>query len=197
MSRTVIIDPAHDGRCFLSPVIPEYVEGVRMWLLGEKICKNLISYDVKGILTRADVDCSPNSIERCMSAVKNNADLIVSLHSSGSKIETMKGTKCYYPISCPQMVSFADEIGNAVAKMMDHPFRGSFTRTQPDNCSKDYYDIMRNAKVAGCCKVLIIKHGFHTNLADALWLMDNDNLDELAKVQAKEIALYVHSLPKK
>ena len=56
--------------------------------------------------------------------------------------------------------------------------------------SGEYYGVLRGAREAGLTYYYIIEHSFHTNHNATLWLMNDNNLRELAKREADLIASY-------
>ena len=54
----------------------------------------------------------------------------------------------------------------------------------------EYYGVLRGASNVGCPLYYIIEHSFHTNERAAKWLLDEENLARLARVEAAVIAIY-------
>ena len=53
----------------------------------------------------------------------------------------------------------------------------------------DYYGVLHGAHAIGTCAI-ILEHSFHTNTRAAKWLLEDSNLEKLAKEEAKVIANY-------
>ena len=60
----------------------------------------------------------------------------------------------------------------------------------------DYYGVLRGATAVGT-PGLILEHSFHTNTKIARWLLEEGNLDRLAKAEADTIALYYNIIDQK
>ena len=57
------------------------------------------------------------------------------------------------------------------------------------NGGTDYYGVLRGAAAVGTPGILL-EHGFHTNLRDTNWLMNDENLRRMAAEEAETIAAY-------
>jgi hypothetical protein len=53
----------------------------------------------------------------------------------------------------------------------------------------NYYGVLHGARMVGV-PALILEHSFHTNTRATKWLLDEKNLDKLAKAEAEAIAKY-------
>ena len=91
----------------------------------------------------------------------------------------------------------ADRLGKAVSEIMGHYFRGSKTREYPNKPGVDYYGVIRNAAQSGCTCAMLIEHGFHTHIADAEFLLKDENLQKIAEKEAEIIAEYFGVVPEK
>lgn len=183
---TILIDPGHDAWTNRSPICSEYVEGIQMWKLAQHLIRELYYYGVKGICSRPDIVDAPTHLQRAEVARREDCRLVLSLHSNAAD-PTITGTELFYSLAAPEMKVLCDRLGGEIAKLMGHHFRGSKTRAYSEGSNVDYYAILRHCLARGCQNACIIEHGFHTNLKDAQWLMEDRNLHSLAETYAQVI----------
>lgn len=193
----IAIDPGHGRYDNRSPNNPLYVEGTQMWHLGVYLEKELVKYGAEVITTRPTIDENPTLAERGEIAGENKCDLLISLHSNapaprddGTYDEGVTGTVLYYPLGTPELKALSDSLGERVSGLMGHYFRGSFTKSYPNAPKLDYFGVIRNSVAYGCKSAIILEHGFHTNLKDSEFLLDDVNLKALAEAEAEVIASY-------
>jgi len=193
----VTLDPGHGRYDNRSPNNHLYVEGTQMWHLAVYLEKALTRYGIEVVTTRPNIDENPTLEERGAIAGESKSDLLISLHSNspalsldGTYDKSVTGTVVFYPLGAPEIKSLADSLGGKVSALMGHYYRGSFTKTYPNSPKLDYYGVIRNAVAYGCRNAIIIEHGFHTNLSDSEFLLDDENLKALAEAEAKIIAEY-------
>ena len=161
-----------------------------MWRLAEFLMVALEEYGFQVTTTRPDITDNPELWER--GAAAKGSAMFISLHSNapGSAADTATtGTVVYYSLTNPYSKPLADQLGNAVAALMGHQFRGSFTKQYSDEQPNlDYFAVIRASAAAGCKNAVLIEHGFHTNPKDAAFLANDAGLKKLATAEAKIIA---------
>ena len=182
----VCLDAGHYGKYNAYSVGGGY-ESQQMWKLHLLLKDALEEYGIKVITTRANQRTDLDLYERGRKA--KGCDLFISLHSNAASAESVNYVVCMHQIDddCGAMdaksKNFAVLLANCVAKVM-----GARAQTWSTKGNRgDYYGVLRGAhsvKVAG----VIIEHGFHTNKAQADWLMKDANLAKLAKAEAATIA---------
>jgi hypothetical protein len=90
-----------------------------------------------------------------------------------------------------QSKALAKKLADCVGKVMGTEAKTWSTKSSSDRDGNgykdDYYGVLRGAHSVGAAGV-IIEHGFHTNKAQAAWLLNAENLDKLAKAEAAVIA---------
>ncbi len=185
---TVTLDAGHFGKTNRSPVTKEYYESERMWLLSQYLKEQLMSLGCRVRMTRKIQTGDLAVYER--GRLASGTDLFISLHSDACGDET---------VSRLTVFSAFDDKNNAsvLARML----AGEAARTMNikkyvvkhkvnSKGNNEYYGVMRGARNAGCPLYYIIEHGFHTNARDSRWLMDDKNLLELARTEARTIMLY-------
>lgn len=197
MRAKITLDPGHGRYGNVSSNNPKYIEGVQMWKLSGKLKVALEKYDFEVVTTRPKISDDPTVYDRGLTAGENDSDMFLSLHSNapgmsadGTYNKDVTGSVVYYSITRPENKTLADKLGNKVSEIMGHYYRGSLTREYPNKPDVDYYGVLRSAAQSGCKCAMIIEHGFHTNLADSNFLLDDGNLQKLAEAEAAIIAEY-------
>jgi len=201
MALTVVLDPGHGKGSNHSPYVSNYYEGNQMFYLGQKLKAELEKKGFNVLITREKITDNPDLAERGSLAGRNGASLFLSLHSNAPGEATAEDGTKYYPESCTGTVVYysmtrsenkelSDELGKKVSEVMGHYFRGSKTREYPNKPGVDYYGVIRNAAQSGCSCAMLIEHGFHTHIADAEFLLKDENLQKLAEEEAKIISDY-------
>lgn len=194
----ITIDAGHGYNANKSPVNSEYYEGTRMWYLGNMLASALEEYGFETVMTRPNINDNPPVYDRGKMAGENGSDLFISLHSNaigksanGEYDTSISGTTCYRSLANEAGDKLGDDIGETVAALMGHKFRGTKTKkyssSKPDT---DYYGVLRGAAQNGCTLALIVEHGFHTNPDDVEFLLDDDNLQAIADAEAAIIGAY-------
>lgn len=193
----ITLDPGHGRYDNRSPNNPLYVEGTQMWHLAVYLEKALARYGIEVVITRPNINENPTLEERGEIAGESESDLLLSLHSNAPKKSedgtfdaSVTGTVAFYPLGAPGIKSLADTLGKKVSELMGHYHRGSFAQSYPNSPNLDYYAVIRNAVAYGCRNAIILEHGFHTNLSDSNFLLNDENLKALAEAEAKIVAEY-------
>lgn len=195
--KTITLDPGHGQYGNQSPNNTKYIEGTQMWHLANKLKAALEAYGFEVVTTRPKISDDPALVARGSTAGKNGSCMFLSLHSNapgpnadGTYSKTVTGTTVYYSLTREENKTLADALGNKVAEIMGHHYRGGKTRQYPDKPGVDYYGVLRGAAQSGCTCALIVEHGFHTNVKDSNFLLDDANLQKLAEAEAAVIAEY-------
>lgn len=198
MPIRIMLDPGHAGSYYnASPVVDGYFESDRMWVLTYKLKRELEAFGFEVGLTRTDKNADPELTARGIKA--KGYDLFISMHSNAAASEEP---------NAPWMIHFRDdtkvaidEKSEAVARVLGPVISEVMAVSAPyyytkgvdfdrdgNGCYDDeYYGVLFGAKsveVPG----IIIEHSFHTNRRAAEWLMKDENLDRLAKAEAKALA---------
>ena len=182
----VCLDAGHYGK-YNAYAVGGGWESQQMWKLHLLLKAHLEKYGIKVITTRANQRTDLDLYERGRKA--KDADLFVSLHSNADTKEDTQYVVAMYQVddNCGKM----DEASKEVAKLLADcvgKIMGAKAQTWSTKGNRgDYYGVLRGShsvKVPG----VIIEHGFHTNKAQADWLMQDKNLEKLAKAEAETIA---------
>jgi len=193
-----MLDPGHAGSFYnASPSVEGYYESNMTWSLAGKLKAHLESYGFEVFLTRSRKDEDVELTERGRRA--RGCDLLLSLHSNAASNEIADAPWLIHLL--PDAKTDVDErslaaakaLGEVISKVMglSAPFyytRGvDFDRDSNGYLDDEYYGVLFGAKSVGVPAV-IAEHGFHTHPATARWLMDEDNLDALARAEAEALA---------
>ena len=208
MALKICLDPGHGKNANHSPYVKEYYEGNQMFYLGHKLKAELEKRGFEVLITREKLTDDPSLSDRGSKAGKNGCCMFLSLHSNAPGQATAEDGTKYYPENCTGTVTYysmtraenkdlADRLGKAVSEIMGHYFRGSKTREYPNKPGVDYYGVIRNAAQSGCTCAMLIEHGFHTHIADAEFLLKDENLQKIAEKEAEIIAEYFGVVPEK
>lgn len=183
----ICLDAGHYGKYNQSPANKAYYEAEMNWKLHNLLKKYLKQKGFEVIQTRSNqaTDLALTSRGR----LARGCDLFLSIHSNavGSGVnETID-----YPVAYVSISGKADDIGLKLARcvesVMDTDQKARIEHKKGSN--GDYYGVLRGAAAAGVPGV-ILEHSFHTNTRMTNWLLDDGNLDKLAKAEADVIADY-------
>ena len=180
----ICLDAGHFGKYNPSPIVKGYYEAEMAWKLHLLLKTELESYGCEVITTRADQTKDLEVSKRGRAA--QGCDLFLSIHSNA----TANGaTSPDYPIVYGQISGVADvlaeKLANRIAEVMQTKQSGRVGHRKGNN--GDYYGVLRGSAAVGV-PGLLIEHSFHTNERSAKWLMDEENLRQLAKAEAEVIA---------
>lgn len=191
----VCLDAGHYGKYNQSPAVSTYYESDMVWKLHLKLKKYLEQYGIKVTQTRDNQAIDKGLYDR--GAYSKNSDLFLSLHSNavGSNVNN----NIDYPVVYVQLDGKGNDLGNKLAKAIEKTMgtkQSGRINTRKGNRG-EYYGVLRGAAAVGTVG-MIIEHGFHTNTQSTKWLLNDSNLDKLAKVEADIIADYFGvEIPKK
>ena len=117
-------------------------------------------------------------------ADEKGCNLFVSIHCNSSTNSGANGTEVYYSVNSKYAKkSLAESISKAVSGALDTTNIGAKSRQGSDG---DYYSVIRTSAAKGI-PGLIVEHAFISNSSDASKLKNDDNIDKMAKAEAKEI----------
>ncbi len=186
--KRILLDAGHYANYNQSPVVNEYWESRRMWILCEYLAEELSKYGFYVEKTRSDPEKDLAVTARGRKA--KGFDLFISLHSNAASSEKVDRVSVYAPYDAINgSHSLASRLATAVSTLMEVS-EGRVKTRKSDNGDWEYYGVMRGARSAGCPLYYIVEHSFHTNERAALWLMSDINLRRLAKLEARVIASY-------
>lgn len=182
----VCLDAGHYDKYNQSPVVPKYYESDMAWKLHLKLKKYLEEFNIEVCTTRTKQKKDMKLTARGKAA--KGCDLFLSIHSNAATKESVD-----YPIAFVPINGSADKLGEQLAKCIEQVMGTKQSgRAEPKKSEKgnwDYYSVINGAASVGVPGI-ILEHSFHTNTKATNWLLDDSNLDRLAKAEAKVIAEY-------
>lgn len=192
----ITIDPGHGQNTNKSPNNPNYVEGTQMWKLGQKLQKALESYGFEVINTRPNIGDDPSLSARGKAAGESGSSLLLSLHSNapsaspdGTYDPSVNGVcACYSQKDKAFNQPLAKKLAETVGNLMGNGVKAVFYNSYPGKPGTDYFGVLRYSAASGCPHAIIIEHGYHTNVYESNWLLDDANIDRLALEEARVIA---------
>lgn len=195
MAKKICLDAGHYGKYNRSPVVPAYYESEMNWKLHLMLKKELESCGFEVITTRADKD--KDLALEARGRASEGCDLFLSLHSNAADSEAVNYVVAMHQVddNCGPMDeesrAVAGLLADCVAKLMGAEPMTWSTQSSADRDGNgykdDYYGVLRGAHSVHTAGV-IIEHGFHTNKAQATWLLDDSNLQKLAEAEAEVLA---------
>lgn len=202
-TKTICLDAGHYGLYNRSPGVTAYYESNMTWKLHIYLKQELESYGFNVITTRENQATDKSLIERGQTSA--GCDLFISIHSNAVGSYMNESTDfplaiVLLPDDSTNIDEISAEIGSLLAttveEVMDTRQSGrTWTRLSDNDRNGDgvlndeWYGVMFGAKSVGTPAILM-EHSFHTNTRSANWLLNDDNLQTLAKAEAKVIAEY-------
>ena len=182
----ICLDAGHSGKYNQSPAVKTYYESEMNWKLHLLLKKYLEQYGIEVITTRANQREDMNLYARGQAS--EGCNLFLSIHSNavGSSVNEAVD----YPLVIVPVSGSGDAIGDKLAKCIETTMG---TKQKADiwskktDSGKDWYGVINGATSVGVTG-LILEHSFHTNTKMTKWLLDDSNLDKLARAEADVIA---------
>lgn len=182
----VCLDAGHYGKYNQSPAVPEYYESDMNWKLHLLLKAELEKYGIVVKTTRADKDKDLSLLARGRKG--EGCDLLLSIHSNA--VGSGVNESVDYPVVYVPLNGTGDELGQDLAECIDAVMgtvQNGRAESRKGSGDWDYYSVIYGAVEVGT-PGLILEHSFHTNTRSTKWLMDDSNLEKLAKAEAKVIA---------
>lgn len=199
----ICLDAGHAGKQNRCPAIPEYYESDMAWKLHLMLKKYLEEMGAKVLLTRPDQDTDKQLYIR--GAYAKGCNLFLSLHSNAvgnGMNENIDYVAVYHltedaSTTCDDVSKeIAMVLAPVIADVMDTKqgykvlTRKSSNDKNGDGVLNDnYYGVLNGARLVDV-PGLILEHSFHTNSKTVRWLLQDSNLDRLARSEAEAIASY-------
>lgn len=202
---TICLDAGHYGKYNRSPKVPAYYESDFTWKFTnfEKAEYERLGFTV--ILTRSDKDKDLALDKR--GKMSKGCDLFKSNHSNACGTESVDHPSIIIPTKykgtdfdgCKVL---GNRIGENIHKVMGTKqvakvyFKDAGYDRNKNGVSGDdeYYGVMNGAQSVKCPRYMIVEHGFHTNKANAEWLLNDANVKALAISEAQVVAQYLLGL---
>lgn len=184
----ICLDAGHYGKYNRSVAVPAYYESDMNWKLHLKLKAELEKYGIEVITTRASQDVDRGLKDRGKAAAGCNLFLSIHSNAAGSSVNESVD----YPLAIVPIDGSCNTIGKLLAKCVEETMGTSQKYDMWDKKSdkgKDWYGVINGAVSVGV-PGMILEHSFHTQTRAANWLLDDANLDKLAKAEAAVIANY-------
>ena len=189
MSKVKIcLDAGHYGKYNRSAAVPAYYESDMNWKLHLKLKAELEKYGIEVITTRANQNTDRGLKDR--GAAAKGCNLFLSIHSNATGNGVDENTD--YPLVIVPIDGSGDAIGVKLAECIEETMGTNQNGRIYDKKSDkgyDWYGVIRGAVSVGV-PGLILEHSFHTQTRAAKWLLNDANLDKLAKAEAAVIAAH-------
>ncbi len=200
----VCIDAGHYDKYNRSPGVPEYYESEIVWKLHLLQKKYLEALGIEVITTRSDQKKDLALQSRGKKA--KGCELFISNHTNavgGGMNEKIDHVAVYHLVN--DTTTNADDISAEIAKLIAPVIaecmgtkQGFKVVTRQSNNDRNndglmndnYYGVLHGARLVNV-PGLILEHSFHTNTNAVKWLLNDANLDKLAKAEAECIAAYL------
>ncbi len=200
----VCLDAGHYGRYNVSPANGNYVESKRMWDLHLLQKKYLEQLGVEVVTTRDEQEKDLALSARGKKA--KGCDVIISDHTNavGNGVNDEVDYVVAYvmcndsQLTCDEEArELAQKLVEVTAKVMGTTQAPRVTERLSEN-DKDhdgvkddnYYGVLAGARTVEVA-AMILENSFHTNTRMTNWLLNDANLDKLARRQAEVIASHV------
>lgn len=204
MAKTVCIDAGHYGKYNKCPNNSNYYESLVMWKLHILQKKYLEQLGINVITTRADQTKDLDLTARGKKS--KGCDLFISDHTNavGSGMNEFVDYVAIYCLTddtttkCDDISKeFANKIAPVIATVMEtkqnyqiQTRKASGDRNGDGMLNDNYYGVLHGCRTVNVPGV-ILEHSFHTNSRSVNWLLNDNNLDKLARVEAECIASYL------
>jgi len=187
ITMKICLDAGHYGKYNQSPADSRYYESDMVWKLTELQKKYLQAYGIEVITTRTNQATDKALYDR--GTASKGCDLFVSNHSNA--VASTVNTSVDYPVSYCAVNHSADDIGLILAQGVEIAMgtKQAARIEHRSGSNGDYYGVLRGATAVGT-PALILEHSFHTNATITAWLLNDANLDALAKAEVEAIAAY-------
>lgn len=180
----VCLDAGHWGKYNRSPVVPAYYESEMNWKLHLLLMDELERFGIQTVLTRSDQAKDRNLIER--GKASEGCDLFLSVHANA--VDGKESVD--YPLAIVQLSGSGDALGTVLAKVIENTIgtvQNGRIMKRKSSTGQEWYGVLRGAAAVGTVG-MILEHSFYTNSRAAKWLLEEENLLKLAKVEAAAIA---------
>ncbi len=186
----ICLDAGHSKGQNQSPVDGRYFEGERMFRLQELLKRELEDYGVQVVCTREKVEDNPSLYRRARMA--EGCQVLLSLHSNAvgdsRGNETVDHVTVYYPVSGKRK-DLALELSRNIGALMGTRQESKIAQRYNSAGNADYYGVIRHAaEIEVPC--LLLEHSFHTHTRSTQWLLEDENLYALARLEAAKIGEY-------
>ena len=199
----ICLDAGHYGKYNQSPANRNYYESVAMWKLTMLQKKYLEEFGFKVILTRDNQELDLELTARgrkakgCVLAISNHSNAVDSNVHEDIDYAVVYRLFDDTTTNCDDISEeIAYILAPVIAEVMETKQSWAVKQRLSDNdrnhdgiFNDNYYGFLHGARDVEVA-ALILEHSFHTNTRITNWLLDDNNLDKLAKAEAEAIAKY-------
>ena len=198
------LDAGHFGKYNRSPAVNSYYESDMNWKLTMLQKKYLEQYaDVEVILTRSNQEVDRALFDR--GACSKGCVVFLSNHSNavGNGVNDKIDYVATYHL-VDDTTTKCDDVSKEIAEVLapviadvmgtNQGFRVVSRKANGDRngdgiMNDNYYGVLHGARMVNT-PGLILEHSFHTNTRMTNWLLNDANLDRLAKAEVEALARY-------
>ena len=191
----ICLDAGHYGKYNRSPVNPKYYESDMTWkhhlLLKSELEKRGFIVEITRSNQAVDLGLESRGKK------SKGCVLFLSVHSNACNDVTADNSVacCLVNDNRTNIDDISVDLGKKLADKVTEIMTGKRNEgrvyRRVGNGGSDYYGVLRGAKSVGTPAILL-EHGFHTNLANTNFLLNEDNLKKMAIAEADIIAEYFH-----
>ncbi|MCD7742324.1 MAG: N-acetylmuramoyl-L-alanine amidase, partial [Ruminococcus sp.] len=216
---TICIDPGHYGtwnnNYSLSGAAGSYPysEAGQMLKLGKYLNTYLNNYNIATKITRTSANEGSDGVNIFVNGLETRGkysegcNFFISLHTnatsgswnvSSNSVLVIANKKAYASDEIELAANLGTAVANTMAPCGTKAFKTSLSSYGASSSGliyrkglggKDYYGVLRSSNAVGTPGVLI-EHSYHVNPNVRKFLLDNSNLEKLAKAEAETIAQY-------
>lgn len=186
MSIKICLDAGHHGKYNQSSVVPAYYESDFNWKLYVKLKQYLEQYGIEVIGTRDNQNVEMGTKTRGRYSKGRNA--FFSLHANWADRESADHVVVYEMLTKKQH-KLAVALATAISKTMCTK-EAYEIRTKEKDSGGEWYGVLQGCEQVNNDAGFILEHSFYSNKAMATWMMNDSNIDKLAREEAKIIAEY-------
>ena len=186
MAIKICLDAGHDGLYNRSSVVPAYYESDFNWKLYVKLKKYLEEYGITVIGTRGNQNVEMGTIARGQKST--GCDLFISLHANAAERESADHVLIIEMLA-KKKHDLATKFGKAIKELMGTKENYEVI-TKEKNSGGEWYGVLQGCEKVGNDNGFIIEHSFYTNKAMATWMLNDNNINQLAQMEADIIAEY-------
>lgn len=198
--KRICLDPGHYGLKYNKGAVSGYYESAIVWKLTMLEKEFLEKMGIEVVLTRTDVNKDLEVGER--GKLAKGCDLFVSNHTNACDTPSVNRVSVIYYVDRADTSAdnkskeFAGKLALTIKKAMGLKEYKTYSRLSSNDRDKNgkkddnYYGVL-NGAFSVRVPAVIAEHSFHTNPETCKWLMNDDNLEKLAKACAECMAEFL------
>ena len=202
---TICLDAGHYGKYNHSPVVSAYYESDFTWkftnfekeeyerlgftvILTRSDKDKDLALDKRGKMSKGAVLFKSNHSNACGTESVDHPSVIIPVEYKGVDFEGCKVLGNRIGENCHKVMG-TKQVAKVYFKDAGYDRNGNGKRNDDE-----YYGVMHGAQSVKCPRYMIVEHGFHTNRANATWLLNNENIKRLAISEAQVVAQFLLGL---